>query len=358
MSTRLRSNPRDVDKKSKKRIDKWRIEKVNIPILVAILGCLGTSCVALISLVNNPFVSNILLAKSADNNAPQTQIEITPFPNPTGEKIFFLRGNDFRMMSLDRSYDRLIADYPQAPVVCPAISPDGERILFNSYIESFADLYSIDRDGKNLYNITNNEGFDEVCGGWSPDQKRILFYVQYSDENNDIFVIDSDGKHQERITDTYSDGIGVKNMVTETAWSPDGNKIVFSSNKDGDLEIYIFELGTNQAPIQVTNNTIDDYRASWSPDGTKIVYTSRISVDNPEIFVIDLSNATLPTAGINVTNNSKNDTDATWSPDSKRIAFISNRLGSEEIFIMDADGNNIEKLTNTLEAESKPRWIK
>jgi TolB protein len=346
MPTKSQSTGRETSKPS---VKKQAANKLPIAVVVALIGLFGTIIAAIGNWPGNP-----TLTQSNSTNIPQPQI--TPFANRAGDKIFFLRGKDYYVMSLDGTYQTLIAKYPQALVLCPTVSSDGEKMLFNSNFEGHTDLYVIDRDGYNLKNITNTMGYDEVCGSWSPDQKHIIFYIQYSDDNNDLVEIDVDGKNEIQLTDTLNNSIGAKNMISEAAWSPDGNKIVFSSDVDGDLEIYIYEFDTKNI-VQVTENTIDDYRASWSPDGTKIVYTSRIQGDNTEVFVLDLTHTTFPAVGVNLTNDLGHDTDATWSPDGKRIAFVSSRGGNDDIYIMDADGNNLWKLSNTPEDETKPQWI-
>ena len=76
------------------------------------------------------------------------------------------------------------------------------------------------------------------------------------------------------------------------SWSPDGSKIVFHTNRDGNNEIYTMNAdGTNQTNIS-NNPSTDEYVPSWSPDGTKIVFTSKkiftSKIDYMQIFTIKL----------------------------------------------------------------------
>ena len=57
-----------------------------------------------------------------------------------------------------------------------------------------------------------------------------------------------------------------------------------------------------------------------------------------------------------MTNNPAKDTDAVWSPDSKRIAFASDRDGNIEIYVMNADGTGLERLTDTPGNDYNPAW--
>src|SRR5450759_2501090 len=76
-------------------------------------------------------------------------------------------------------------------------------------------------------------------------------------------------------------------------WTPDGNKIVFVSNRDGSNNIYLMnDDGTN--PVRLTNNPLPDEQPScWSPDGTRIAFASAafgsaFGIDGYEIYTMNL----------------------------------------------------------------------
>ena len=122
-------------------------------------------------------------------------------------------------------------------------------------------------------------------------------------------------------------------------WSPDGQKIAFASERDGNQEIYVMDAnGANTR--RLTFNSTDDYSPAWSPDGRKIAFSSERD-GNVEIYVMD-------TDGANprrLTSNSENDYRPAWSPDGQEIAFMSYRDGNQEIYVMDTDGANPRRLT-------------
>jgi len=71
----------------------------------------------------------------------------------------------------------------------------------------------------------------------------------------------------------------------DPSWSPDGSKITFSSDIDGNDEIYVMNAdGSNQT--RITNNDAEDWYPSWSPDGSKIAFTSERDGDF-EIYVMN-----------------------------------------------------------------------
>ena len=124
------------------------------------------------------------------------------------------------------------------------------------------------------------------------------------------------------------------------SWSPDGQRIAFESDRDGDSEIYVMDAdGKNQT--QLTNNNDDDGQPSWSPDGQRIAFVSDRDGDWRSM-------SWMPTEKTRPNSHNNNDGDwrPSWSPDGQRIAFDSDRDGDFEIYVMDADGKNITQLTN------------
>ena len=115
----------------------------------------------------------------------------------------------------------------------------------------------------------------------------------------------------------------------------------FTSNQDGDYEIFTLKVASSGGtagstdPKQLTNNDNDDWAAVLSPHGNRIAFTSNRDGDY-EIFVMDLDGTNLQ----QLTDNDDFDSSPAWSPDGSRITFMSDRNGDYEIFIMDADGTN------------------
>jgi hypothetical protein len=164
------------------------------------------------------------------------------------------------------------------------------------------------------------------------------------DSNVEIYAMNTDGSNLTQLTDN-------QNFDGEPIWSPDGSKIVFTSDRDGNSEIYVMNAdGSN--PINLSKNPALDAIPTWSPDGTKIAF-DRVIEGKEEIYVMnaDGSNQT------NLTNNPTFDAFANYSPDGKKIAFTSDRGGRDEIYIMNADGSDVTKLTDTTVGDNLfPLW--
>ncbi len=119
------------------------------------------------------------------------------------------------------------------------------------------------------------------------------------------------------------------------------NPLVLTSTIDGDAEIYFYQLIKDTGVsifFNLTDNGVPDYEPQISPNGEKILFTS-LRDGNPEIYVMGL----FGTDQTNLSDNSARDIDASWYGDNK-IIFSSNRNGNHSIFMMDGDGSNQEEI--------------
>ena len=236
------------------------------------------------------------------------------------------------------------------------------QITFISDRDGNYEIYVMDNDGKNQRRLTNNPKFD-ISPSWSPDGKRIVFMSDRDGHVIDnipglpifeIYVMDADGGNQQNLTNDP------KNDASPS-WSPDGQRIAFSSDRDGNSEIYVMNAdGSNQQNL--TNSPDDNFHPSWSPDGKRIAFSARrdghfIGEDGitSEIYLMDADGRNQQ----KLTENRTNDESPSWSPDGKRIAFSADRKGdftNYEIYVMDADGKNQQKLTENRGDDVSPSW--
>jgi hypothetical protein len=131
--------------------------------------------------------------------------------------------------------------------------------------------------------------------------------------------------------------------------TPNGDiQIVFSSNRDGNFEIYGMRTdGTGV--VRLTNNGASDLDPALSPDKTRIIFASNRD-GNFEIYVMNANG----TGVTRLTNNSAVDGFAAWSPTGAKIVFTSTRDGNSEIYSMNADGTGVMRLTNHSKIDGNP----
>jgi len=232
------------------------------------------------------------------------------------------------------------------------------------------DIYLMNQNGTGVAQLDPSLAND-LWPSWSPDGKRIVYQsdrtLKPGPPDTVITGIDT--------TITYppvafynlyvinTDGTGVQRLAPDTtndiqpAWSPDGTKIAFSTDRDaGDYEVYVMHAdGTN--PVRLTNSPGEDGQPAWSPDGSKLAFATTRDAPtdslHPEIYVMSALDGSGPA---NLTRNAAADIEPAWSPDGTKIAFASDRSGQFEIWVMNANGTNPVRLTNSAAPAEFPAW--
>ena len=178
---------------------------------------------------------------------------------------------------------------------------------------------------------------------FEPAEGVIVFQTERHGTNEEIYIMNADGSGQTRLT--FNNFRDVCPSI-----SPDGRKIVFSSNRDGDYEIYIMNCdGSNQQ--RLTTSVGFDLHPDWSPDESKIAFFSERD-GNYEIYVMDANGSNQT----RLTFNTWQDQLPDWSPDGLKILFSSNESGTQGINVMNADGSDIQVVYDGPIQELMGRW--
>ncbi|MFH1849881.1 MAG: DPP IV N-terminal domain-containing protein [archaeon] len=264
--------------------------------------------------------------------------------NGFGGRIAFASDRDgnpeIYVMDADGNNPRRLT-YNLASDGSPSWSPDGSKIAFlrDSYF-----TYVTNIDGNEPRFLVNGS-----CLIWSPDGSEAVYINEVNLQRRpykrifEIYVMDADGNYTRILTS------GSSARDEDLSWSPDGSKIAFVSDRDGNNEIYVMDAnGKNQT--RITHNSANDYNPSWSPDGSRIAFTS-VRKNIFDIYVIDAEgNET------NLTHSPTYDGHPSWSPDGSKIAFVSDRDGNNEIYVMDANGKNQTRITFDEHNDHSPSW--
>jgi serine/threonine-protein kinase len=235
------------------------------------------------------------------------------------------------------TFDEAIDSYPN-------VSPDGRYIAFQSNRDGDFDIYVMDIDGNNLRQLTDNTILDRIPS-WTPDGEWITFSSDTRNDNTfDLYQIHPDGSGLRLV---FSNG--QRNSYAN--YSPDSFSIVFTTGDAQDAATW--EIGRLETESQdfadLTDNNYKDWSPSFSPNGRTIIYLTA---------EVDGSNA-IGDSAITVMNSDGSNQHllydgpgyewgASFSPDSRFVTFTarSPETSQEEIFLMRADGTDVQQVTN------------
>jgi Tol biopolymer transport system component len=247
---------------------------------------------------------------------------------------------------------------------CPYFSPDGKKVIFASShldpeakkhqeaeyrqreedrragrrrryqwdFDPYMDIFEIQVDGTGLKRLTDTPGYDAE-GSYSPDGKQIVF-CSNRDGNLELYIMASDGTEVRKLTNAP----GVYNGGP--FFSPDGKRVVFRSDrKEKDrLQLYVIDAdGQNETAL--TNNDQWVYWAPfWYPDGKHIIYTAAdhgnpMLRPNYDLYWMNVETRKMT----RITFSPGQDVLPVFSPDGKRILWTSSREGdpSSQLYIAD-----------------------
>jgi TolB protein len=182
-------------------------------------------------------------------------------------------------------------------------------------------------------------------GGINGIAETKIYFISSRTGSKEVWVMDYDGQNQHAIT--HLGAISLSPRI-----SPDNSRIAFSSlEREGwSIKMYSLVLGRIVAfpsgKVGGSNTT-----PAWSSDGTKISFSSSRSGD-PEIWITDAAGG----AAHKITSFRGPDVAPCWNPRTNaQIAWVSGRTGLPQIYTMDQDGANVERLTDSGYAVS-PSW--
>lgn len=241
--------------------------------------------------------------------------------------------------------------------ISPVISPNGRYVVFLSEKDVFTmDLFLADvekgRIVSKLSSTVRNDEIDafnyiESSGSWSPDSRKFA-YVAFIKGENRLIIIDI---NKNKITDEISIP-GIK-AFSNPAWSPDGKYIVFTGNRNGISDLYLYNYYTEETR-QLTNDKYAYIHPSWSPDGEYLVFsTDKRILEGRKAYVnhaYDIGTLHLKTGEIKIYQvfPGAGNLNPLFSNDGESVYFLSDRDGYRNLYRYIPGENKVFQLTRYL----------
>lgn len=231
----------------------------------------------------------------------------TPRWSPNGEYIAFsgLKANNLNQIFLvkfDKS-NLIQLTEDETGAINPAWSLDGKQILFLTKRDEMLstnrkvpaeEIYVINVDGSQQRRITNNQNFEHLFD-WSPTGEALVVSanvaIPFGYDIERIYLINLQGVIQKQLTD-----IGYNN---QPRWSPDGNLIVFTSSRNDCSGIFTMKADGSQQTCIVkdilateSSTAVQNINPAWSPDGKHIIFSSNLDGDF-DLYTVEVDGSNL-----------------------------------------------------------------
>jgi Tol biopolymer transport system component len=149
-------------------------------------------------------------------------------------------------------------------------SRSGRFFLYTCGLGDQLDLCRSDLNGRNIVQLTQDEGID-LFPALSPDGQQVV-WMSEQQHHHELYLMDARGKRRQLTNNSAYD--------VSPSWSPDGQQLAFVSNRDGNYEIYRMGIDGKQV-VRLTNNRSTDSAPAWSPDGQWILYVAEQALPRP-----------------------------------------------------------------------------
>ena len=303
---------------------------------------------------------------------------------------------------------------PPGSDFAPVWSPDGKQIAFYRNLQGASGYYVVAALGGPVRRIMRTDlvvgrldWFPDDRLAWSRDGKHLVVEVGRTPSGptpgrdeawHQLALIDVDSREQRLLTSPPSGAMGDSNPaisadgrmlafrrtsatalseiyllnlssgqtrqltnfrdahIGRIAWTPDSREIVFAMLRNGAAHFWRMKIESGVVR-PITTGTERVFSPAISPRGDRLAYV--VSTDHSNLWRFDISNSKPPTAGLptRFTSSTRDDSAPMYSPDGRKVAFSSDRAGSDEIWVVDANGGGAQRLTTASGPDNgSPRW--
>jgi TolB protein len=241
----------------------------------------------------------------------------------------------------DGENQQIIADSPE-PLMSPAWSPDGQSLAYVSFESRNAAIYVQTLRSGERRRVSARAGINGAPA-WSPDGKQLAITLSRKDGDVDIYTLDLGSQMLTRMT--FDTGID-----TEPQWSADGKKIYFTSDRAGSPQIYEVAVADPRTPRRVTFEGSYNARARLSPDGKRLAVV-HLDKGNYRIATVDLASK-----AVQVLTQGRQDESPSFAPNGSTIIYATQERGRGVLATVSVDGGVQQRLAASRGEVREPVW--
>jgi Tol biopolymer transport system component len=307
----------------------------------------------------------------SNSDNPSQVTKILPFDGFAHKPVYYKKGNNENIFFIGNrtgytslyKYDMIIKGKPDLIIEGESSDEFEQFHFFRTGIDVSKSglLVFVTQSGEtdvlHIYNIEKDKivatySFKDIVGigspSWSTDEKKITFSCLENSGKSDLYLFDIEKEKLTRLTNDYYDD-------RDAGFSPDGNYIVFSSDRAGTngkkYNLYLYDL-RDRTITQITYNNATDFSPSFSPDGKKLFFTT--TLNGPQnIWCIEMAYDSVnkiynkPDEMIELTKFTTGAYDPKWCGDDK-IIFSTYENGNIDIKILSGVREIISKKSNAV----------
>jgi Tol biopolymer transport system component len=273
-------------------------------------------------------------------------VDSWPAWSPDGSQIAFVRNGEVFLVPPLAGPERRVAESSGRV----AWMPDGSALLVHQKASAFGaqSIFRVSLATGQTQRLTfpNDVSRGDLSMAVSPDSRTIAFCRGETVDGCDIFVMPAGGGEARRLTNDHR-------ALPGLAWTADSREIVFAANRMGRYQLWRVAVdpglvGSLASP-RLVDGAGDDARAPTISRTSKLAYqrfSRNFDIQRVEIAGLPGTPTHRLGQSMRLVTSTLMDATPSWSPDQKKIAFVSNRSGSQELWVCDADGASPLRLTS------------